>query len=105
MTKYEAIERIYGENPPFIYDTALPQTILDNIARDASDHFPEDETKTEYRNKVYNTILSGTVFAYDRKGNGSGLLPITAAARLEIQISNYSNLLFVPTIEETEANR
>jgi hypothetical protein len=102
ITKNEAIQRIYGDNPPFIWDGSLPQTILDNIAAESCADFPDDEIKKEYRRKVYDVIRCGCVFAYDRKGNGSGLLPLTSAARLELQISNYANLIYVPTIDETE---
>jgi hypothetical protein len=97
MTKHEAIQQIYGTEPTFTYDTALPQAILDNIAKEASDDFPDD-TKKEYSRKVYETIRMGCVYAYDRNGHGQGLLPLTAAARLELQISNYANMIYVPTL-------
>jgi hypothetical protein len=104
MNKQEIIERLYGNNPPFIFDSALPQTLLNNIAEEACAHFPNSEEytkdKQEYKQKVYNTILFGCVFAYDKHGNGSGLLPLTRQARTELQCSTFANYIFVPVVEE-----
>jgi hypothetical protein len=104
MNKQEIIERLYGNNPPFIFDSALPQTLLNNISEEACAHFPNSEEytkdKQEYKQRVYNTILFGCVFAYDKHGNGSGLLPLTRQARTELQCSTFANYIFVPVVEE-----
>ena len=102
MTKDEVIRAIYGAEPPFDYDTSLPQGILDAIADEAVRDWPwtNDPDKDTHRNKVYERVRSGTVFAYGKKGNGSGLLPLTADARREIQLSEYAGLIYVPVMEE-----
>lgn len=101
MTKPDAIKKIYGDNPTFIYDTALPQPVLDNIAKEAAAGYPED-MKDTVRSRVYRTILYGCVYAYDRHGTASGFLPITSAARLELQLSKYAGAIYVPTLETLE---
>jgi hypothetical protein len=104
MNKTEIIEKLYGQNLPFFFDSALPQTLLNNITEEAARHFPDLEEyskdKKEYKQRVYNTILFGCVFAYDKNGNGSGLLPLTRQARTELQCSSFSNYIFVPVVEE-----
>jgi hypothetical protein len=102
MTKDDIIRSIYGDNPPFAYDTSLPQHILDDIANESVRDWPWPEGRDERRNKVYEIVRMGTVFAYDRKNNGSGLLPFTAEARREIQLSEYAGLIYVPVWEGFE---
>jgi hypothetical protein len=100
MTKDEVIRAIYGAEPPFIYDTSLPQQVLDDIATESVCRYSPGPDKDEARNRVYETLRMGTVYAYDRRGSGCGLLPLTKNARLEIQISKYANTLYVPVMEE-----
>ena len=100
MTKDEIIRALYGAEPPFIYDTALPQPVLDNIADEAVSHYPDGVDKSDHRNRAYQTVRMGTVYAYDRKGSGCGLLPLTKNARLEIQMSTYAGVIYVPIMEE-----
>jgi hypothetical protein len=104
MNKIEIIERLYGQNLPFVFDSALPQTLLNNITEEAARHFPDSEEyakdKQEYKQRVYNTILFGCVYAYDKHGNGGGLLPLTRQARTELQCSSFANYIFVPVVEE-----
>jgi hypothetical protein len=100
MTKDEVIRAIYGAEPPFIYDTSLPQPLLDHIAKESVLDWPDGPDKDEARRRAYETVRMGCVYAYDRKGPGVGLLPLTKNARLEIQISSYSNMIYVPVMEE-----
>lgn len=102
MTKDDIIRAIYGAEPPFIYDTALPQQVLDGIADESVSHYPDGEFKVEARNRAYEAVRMGTVYAYDRKGSGCGLLPLTKNARLEIQMSTYSGTIYVPVMEELD---
>jgi hypothetical protein len=103
MTKDEIIRKIYGDNPSFEYDTALPQRVLDNIADEAvMDWCPGDEGKAEYRRRVYETIRMGCVYAYDKNGHGEGLLALTNTARFELRISQYANMIYVPVIQVDE---
>ncbi len=100
MTKDDVIRAIYGAEPPFTYDTSLPQQVLDDIATYSACHYSPGPDKDEARNRVYETVRMGTVWAYDRRGLGSGLLPLTRDARMEIQLSTHANLLFIPVMEE-----
>jgi hypothetical protein len=102
MTKDEIIRKIYGENPSFSYDTALPQQILDGIADDAVRDWPDDEQKAEYRRRVYERIRMGCVYAYDSPGRGQGMLPLTPDARHELQLSEYAGLIYVPVFRMDE---
>lgn len=102
MTKDEIIRKIYGENPSFAYDTGLPQQVLDGIADDAVKHWLGDEGKAKYRRRVYENIRMGCVWAYDKKGSGQGLLALTNTARLELQLSEYARLIYVPVFRMDE---
>ena len=99
MNKVEIIDRIYGAEPPFVYDTSLPQQVLDGIATEAVCHYSPGPEKDAARNRVYEIIRMGTVFAYDRRGDQSGLLPLTSEARAIILLSEYARLLYVPVWE------
>jgi hypothetical protein len=110
MNKHEIIRKIYGENPSFSYDTALPQRVLDNIADEAVMDWHKrftnigvgDEEKAEYRRRVYETIRMGCVYAYDKNGHGEGLLALTNTARFELRISQSANMIYVPVIQEID---
>ena len=99
MNKDEIIRALYGAEPPFIYDTSLPQQVLDGIATESVCRYSPGPEKDERRRKIYEIVRMGTVYAYDRKGNMSGLLPLTSEARLEILLSEYARLLYVPVWE------
>lgn len=101
MDKHEAIRKLYGENPPFSYDTALPQSVLDGIANESTIQFQDDSDgwSEKQRRKAYNRIYFGCVYAYDKNGSGQGFLPLTKEARLELQCSSYAIMIYVPVID------
>ena len=73
MTKKEAVESIYGENPStFYFDSALPAQFVDYVVDKLMATFPTDD-----RSEYYGKIVRGTVFAYCRNTNRQGFLPFT----------------------------
>lgn len=105
--KDQLVKKIYGENPVFEYDNALPQDTLERMTRRLTDEVlhesVDEEERRDYRVKVYNEILSGTVYAYDKNSAAQGFLPLTKKALYRLQHYGElieTNLIFTPVTED-----
>lgn len=100
MTKQEAIQKLYGENPPFVYDTALPIKAVDSIIDKLMDQPGFDRMtdvwKHNRRQEYYTDIIHGSVYAY--QGKNEGFLPLTQKAYNAFLWAEMS--IFVPLIED-----
>jgi hypothetical protein len=93
MTKSEAVKALYGAEPTFSFDTALPQPLLDDITNVVTGYYKwlkGDEIAVR-RDKTYTTVLSGCVYAECKNSGNSGLLPLTDEARRTVQ--HYAELI------------
>lgn len=93
MTKQDAIKSIYGENPKFQFDYAIPLTLVDELVNQAM-QLPYN---TKEKHELYGIIVSGCVYAYNDRPYYHSLLPFTLNAMLLLSELNYAT--FTPTIE------
>lgn len=108
MTKDDLVKKIHGESlraGSFYYDCALPQPLLNKMAKYLSENptssyreaQPKPDDQDENFNKFYGIIVGGSVYAYCKDSGYSGILPLTPEAFNAVWMYNAA-LLFVPTI-------
>jgi hypothetical protein len=101
MTKYKIMELLYGEDPPFVYDTATPDNLMRSIVKTVA---PEAEPGSDAYAQVY-AKLWNCVYAYGRHSQGvlgEGLIPLTKDAwfvLIHYQELTGHTIIFTPTFQ------
>lgn len=101
MTKSKLVEFLYGEDPPFVYDTATPNNLMKTIVKTV---VPEAEPGTDAYANVYAKLFN-CVYAYGRHSQGvlgEGLIPLTHEAwfvLIHYQELTGNTIIFTPTFQ------
>ena len=94
MTKTEAVRKLYGDNPTFSFDYALPQPLLDEMVTVLTGyhtHVTDSDKIAQIRADYYATLYTGCVYAYCKESGNAGLLPLTSDARRDVY--HYAELI------------